>query len=327
MAEADSIPADGPAASAVRALVEDARLVYEVVEKNPESGEFETRQIIKEGPTGLITTGVRSLESQMATRVLEVTHPDDAEQTRKILKSEAAIAEGQQEEPDAAEIQKFIDYQEWLDMAGEKRVVLPFAGALTALVPAAAVRIRRDFKQLISVIRTVAYLSQRHRQRMTDGQIIATLEGYRRAKSLLETTFDSIIADGITRAVRETVELVDEGTEVSEADLARTLGIAKSTIHWRVRRAIRGGWLRNLESRNGYPARLVRDSPLPEQLAALPTLEEIEAFDSSNASNPSNYNSNGAQSAGGVGQTEQPFECSSDSGGDERAHISEEVLA
>lgn len=68
---------------------------------------------------------------------------------------------------------------------------------------------------------------------------------------------------GITDAVRETCLAVPEGAEVSEADLARDLLLSKSTIHYRVRRALRGGWLTNLEKRRGYPYRLIRAQPLP----------------------------------------------------------------
>src|SRR5262249_15586085 len=59
--EADSIPDDGAAASAIRALITDNALVYVVTERNQKSGRFETRRIEKVGPTNLLTTSTRSL--------------------------------------------------------------------------------------------------------------------------------------------------------------------------------------------------------------------------------------------------------------------------
>ena len=84
--EADSIPEDGPAASAVRSIAADGRMVYEVVEKNPKSGRHETRRIEKAGPTGLITTSTKSLGTQMGTRLLEITVRDDPDQTRQVIR-------------------------------------------------------------------------------------------------------------------------------------------------------------------------------------------------------------------------------------------------
>ena len=60
LAECDSLlNLEGNAASLVRSIIEDARTDYDVVEKDPETGRSFTRRVSKEGPTGLITTGVR----------------------------------------------------------------------------------------------------------------------------------------------------------------------------------------------------------------------------------------------------------------------------
>src|SRR5208282_335335 len=71
LSECDSIlKLEGNAATLVRSIIEDARTDYDVVERDPETGRSFTRRISKEGPTGLITTGVRDLEFQTSTRVL-----------------------------------------------------------------------------------------------------------------------------------------------------------------------------------------------------------------------------------------------------------------
>jgi hypothetical protein len=310
LGEADSIPAEGSAASALHSIANDAVMAYETVEKDPETGQYVTRTIRKEGPTGFITTGIWPLDDQMGTRCLTVTLLDDPEQTREVLRIEAKQVQGD-EPPPAVEVEKFHAYQRWLATAGEKRVVVPFALVLSNLVPVGAVRIRRDFKQLLSVIQTLAFLAQRHRPRNSAGAVIAAQEDYRRARTLLAPLFDSIAAEGITSAIRKTVEAVSEVEEVSEAELSRRLGLTKSTIHYRVGRALRGGWLKNFDTRSGYPARLVRADPLPEARSALPTVEElVKAFESKKGN--SNGYSNSPETLVREGVGEGAFECSSD---------------
>jgi len=250
-------------------------MTYEVVEKNPETGQFETRLITKKGPTGLITTGVRPVDRQMATRVLRVTLSDSPDQTRAIMRSQAAAASHEMVAVSQQELEPFRDFQLWL-AANKADVIIPFARVLDDLVPAAAVRMRRDFKQLLTVIKTLALMAQKHRARR-DGAIVADFDDYAGARDLLKSLFDSIVADDITPQIRETVQAVPDepGTEVSVRNLARQLGLAKSTIDDRVRKAIRGGWLVNLELRRGCPARLIRGAALPDIQAALPEVEKV----------------------------------------------------
>ena len=56
--EADSLPAgeDNPAASAIRNLLQDGNLHYDVVERDPTTGQQGVRHIEKHGPTVLLTT-------------------------------------------------------------------------------------------------------------------------------------------------------------------------------------------------------------------------------------------------------------------------------
>jgi hypothetical protein len=95
------------------------------------------------------------------------------------------------------------------------------------------------------------------------------------ARELLEPVFDALAADAVTTVIRETVEAVKAGEEISETELGRRLQVAKSTIAYRVNRALEGGWLLNRETRKGHAARLVRGADLPETVSALPTAAQI----------------------------------------------------
>jgi hypothetical protein len=288
VSEADSIPEDGPAASAVRSLAADNEMSYDVVEKNSATNRFETRHIVKPGPTGLITTSTRSLGAQMGTRVLEVSLPDDADQTRAVMKAHAASVM-----PSAGgviDLEPFLAAQRWLALAGVRQVAVPFAEKLADLVPANAVRMRRDFRQLLTCTQTVALLYQRQRNRTPDGWVEAIFADYAMARELLAPTFDTIAAEGVTPAIRRSVEAVLPGEEVSSSDLAKRLKLSKSTVSWRVGRAVDAGWLVNNEKRSGHAAKLVRGAPLPDEMSALPTLDRLcEVFECSNAPGDDRY--------------------------------------
>ncbi len=147
---------------------------------------------------------------------------------------------------------------------------VPFAPTLARLVPATAVRMRRDFPQLLSAIKTIAFLHQRQRERDDQGWIIATFEDYELSRWLMEEVFTATVGDGITPAVKETVYAVAEllnqrdRESVLEKEIVQQLGLSKSTINYRVRRAVQAGFLVNLATPKGSPARLVLGAPIPK---------------------------------------------------------------
>jgi hypothetical protein len=246
----------------------------------------------------------------MGTRILNIYLSDTPERTRKILHAEAKLASGEAHAPDPDAIAQLVDYQRWLARQPDTGTVVPFASILADAVPAAEVRMRRDFEQLLFIIRTIALLNQRHRARNAEGAIIATLADYAWARKLLISSFRSIVSGGITDVVRDTCLAVPEETEASEADLVKSLGLSKSTIHYRVVRALKGGWLVNLEQRRGYAYRLVRGAPLPDDVSPLPTVEKLrEQFEQRGCSN--GY-SNGSETAAAVSRSEHVFESSND---------------
>ena len=273
-AEADSMPEDGAAASAIRALVFDSEMVYEVTEKV--NGKFTTRTIRKQGPTGLITTRTESLPHQHRTRVLEVVLEEDEAEIREVLR--ALAKEDEPGEP--PDIRPLIALQEWLDHYGTKSVTIPYAEVLADLIPARSAVIQRQFPFLLTCIRTIAFLHQLQRERTADGDIVACLEDYAVARDLFAPSIDAVAGEGLTETLRETVEAVSDFGCVSLTDLAERLGIAKSTASRRVKQAISGGWIINTEWRRGLPAQLECGEPLPDVVESLPTVKQImDAFD------------------------------------------------
>ena len=103
----------------------------------------------------------------------------------------------------------------------------------------------------------------------------------------------------MTPAIQQTVEAVarlskDDST-VTEQALVKELSLAKSTINYRVRRAVKSGFLVNQTSQRGAPAQLVIGAPIPDG-CPLPTTENLLLCveESGNDSNPRTAPSNPA---------------------------------
>ena len=276
--EADSIPEDGRAGSAIRSLAADNVFRYSVVEYDKETGESQTRTIVKDGPTGLLTTTTKSLDPQLSTRMLEIQLRDDPSQTRTIMEAQAERVNPPKVYADEidTELMLFVWLQEYLVARGEWRVAVPFAPTLSRLVPSTAVRMRRDFMQLLTCIQAVALLYQWQRPRTPEGWVEASVEDYGRARELLAPIFDTTAAEGLTDAVHATVLAIDQKErDIALPTLMKRLRRSKTSVQRRVQKAIEGGWLINDEKEPGYPARLRRGAPLPAVVSALPTVEEL----------------------------------------------------
>jgi hypothetical protein len=268
----------------LRSLLSEGRVRYETVEKTKDG--LRSRLIEREGPTGLIvTTTLVSLHPENETRLLSVQVDDTREQTGRILNSLATAAEdsGERRSPDFVPWHSLSD---WL-VGGECRVVVPFASRLAAAVPAVAVRQRRDFGQLLTLIEAHALLHRNSRGCDGAGRIVATIEDYAIVRELVAELFGESAGTEVAGTIRETVEAVaallkaksavmDERTTVTVMEVSKGLGLDKSATSRRVRAACRVGYLENLESRKGRPLRLVLGETLPEQRELLPLPHRLE---------------------------------------------------
>jgi hypothetical protein len=257
----------------VRSLLSEGRLRYETVEKTDHG--LQTRMVEREGPTGLIvTTTAVSLHPENETRMLSIPVTDTREQTRRIF---LALADG----PGALDTEKWQALQTWLEM-GEARVVIPFARSLAELIPPVAVRLRRDFRLLLSLVEAHTLLHQARRARDEEGAIVATIDDYAAVRELVHDLFAEGVEASVSPTVRETVDAVAglaaaalEGVSVTQ--LANELKLDKASASRRVQAARRRGYLKNLEERRGRPARLLPDQPLPDELELLPTAAKLTA--------------------------------------------------
>jgi hypothetical protein len=257
----------------IRSLLSEGRIVYEMVER--QAGGLVPRRIEKEGPTGLIvtTTSVR-LHAENETRLLSLHVKDTRAQTREVMRAIASPARTDFD-PSA-----WIALQQWITRC-EYRVEIPFAPALAEGIPPVAVRLRRDFGQVLNLVRAYAILHQATRARDGAGRILATLEDYAVVRELVADIISEGVEATVSPAVKETVDatsgiLAAGRNEVSITQLAQVLGLDKSAASRRAASALQQGFLRNLEDRKGRPARLTLGEPLPESVTILPSAEVLQ---------------------------------------------------
>lgn len=255
----------------IRSLLSEGCVRYETVEKTADG--LQAKLIEREGPTGLlVTTTATKLHPENETRILSLTVTDTPQQTHDIL---LALAE---ENAPAIDYTRWHALQTWLE-SGEHQVFIPYAKALAEKIPPIAVRLRRDFGAVLSLIRTHAILHQATRRKDAEGQIIATIEDYAAVRELVHDVVSEGVSATVPSTVRETVEAVKQllagKSDVSIAQVAHALKLDKAAVSRRVKAAIDRGFLQNLETKKGLPARLVPADPLPEEQPILPSPEEV----------------------------------------------------
>jgi hypothetical protein len=265
----------------IRSLLSEGRLVYETVEKG-DDGKMGVRRIERAGPTGLlVTTTAVKLHAENETRFFSIRINDSAEQTAQIMAAEARRVSGTgQSALTADDLEKWRAYQEWLATTAGP-VIVPFAGALAELVPPVAVRLRRDFNAVLSLIQTHAKLHIKNRK-IEDGKIIATLEDYRRVRGIVRGILIEGVELGVSRTLRETVAAVASIPStlrqpgVSVLTIAKKLKVDRSTAYRKIKECMDRELLHAVgEVKKGKPLLVNLGEPLSENEEVLPTAEEV----------------------------------------------------
>lgn len=255
----------------IRSLLSEGKVRYVTVEKTKAG--LNSRLIEREGPTGLVvtTTAVR-LHPENETRLLSLTVNDSPAQTRAVLLAHASgVRRGGNVEP-------WHTLQDWL-AGGPTDVLVPFARTLAEAIPPVAVRLRRDFATVLSLICAHALLHRATRE-VVDGVVIATIADYAAVRELVADLVSDAVEQTVSDAIRATVEKVGEltvaGGEATVVQIAARLDIDKSSASRRVRAALERGYVRNLEDHRGRPLRLVLGDQLPAEVSILPAVADLE---------------------------------------------------
>jgi Domain of unknown function (DUF3854) len=256
----------------VRSLLSEGEIRYPVTVRGAD-GNMETKVIEKKGPTNFIcTTTATSLHGENETRMLSLPTNDSKDQTRAILQSLAEQAHGTAvADPDLSEWHALDD---WLAGANH-HVVIPYAGYLAETIPPVAVRLRRDFRAILALIKTHAILHQATRATDIAGRIIATEADYLAIRELVADLIAEGVGATVPDSVRQTVDTVSEllgahPSGVTVHDIEHKLGIERSSATRRLSTARERGHLVNVEDKRGKPARYILGVELPGTEAMLP---------------------------------------------------------
>jgi biotin operon repressor len=128
------------------------------------------------------------------------------------------------------------------------------------------------------LIKAVAVLRHRNRQRDETGRLIAEIEDYALVHELVGQMYETSVtrvSDKIRRVIRALGELRNANvTPLSATKAAAHLGVSKQAITQAIKTALKQGWIVNHETKRGYPHDLDVGEPLPQALG-LPDPESL----------------------------------------------------
>jgi hypothetical protein len=273
----------------IRVMQSDGRLEYEATEKMPDGG-MKNVLYQTEGPTVVVQTTTKNhLHPENETRVFPIYLDESEAQTSRIVGSILKEASGlASDEGERARIQQ--RWQDTIRLLEPAEVAIPYADRI--VIPSTPLRIRRDARRLIDVVRVIAWLYQYQRQRDAEGRILATEEDFHEALTL--------VSESLRRAwqtlapaeekVLEAIRRLSETQRTRNGFKRRELKV-KEVSDRRVKEVLKSltdtGYLDSDGSRGpqGYTYTLVRDAEeisLGISLRPLPDSEEAPA----NGGNP-----------------------------------------
>lgn len=131
---------------------------------------------IKGTPLILLTTAHTRPNKEITNRFNIVPIDESSEQTHLVLDFEAD--EDEQEEYE-------FKFKKALEMLQQVKVKIPFAKDLVTCFPIKNIRVRRDFKRFLALIKSSAALHQHQRELTPEGYVIASEDDYEVARDIL----------------------------------------------------------------------------------------------------------------------------------------------
>lgn len=265
----------------VRTLLSEDQIRYLTTEKNAKGG-MGGREIIREGPTGLITTLTRArVKEDNETRAWSLYVDDSTDQTLRVIGALASRAAGGGSSLDVYPWQVAQRKLERLD------VLIPYAPALAGLLntealPADSTRLRRDFGRLLTLVQVITLLYQYQRDKDAEGRLIATFDDYRLAYDLVAKPFAESASElspqalKLARALRELYDNQSEAQPLTPKQLQAHLRWSKMTVHKWLPQVEAAGLAEVEAGKGNQPSRITPSGLAPEEhLALLPTPEAL----------------------------------------------------
>ena len=244
----------------LRQLMSEKKLIHWTLVKG-EGGNMEAVKIEKNGPVVFIVTTTRGkLHPENETRMLSLEVNDTAEQTKNVI-NKIAVIKGLNRQPSDTDSRPWQDYQRWL-AAGECRVWIPWAETLSALITnTTSVRLRRDFEQMLSAIKTHALLHRAHRKHTASGIVATIRQDYAVVRELVSDLLDETSEIKMRKTIPATLAAVgrlasaEDETGATVRAISRELNLDISSTRRRLYTAADEGFIENLETIKGRRAR------------------------------------------------------------------------
>jgi hypothetical protein len=266
----------------IRVLQSDGRLEYESTEKMPD-GSMGTVVYTKEGPCVVVQTTTRNhLHPENETRVFPIYIDESQEQTKLIV--QAVLKEASGWGMGSEEKQKIREaWQDAIRLLEESEVVVPYAQRIK--LPTSQVRVRRDARRLLDVIRVISWLGQYKRERDALGRIVATEEDFYAALELVEGSltraWQSLTPseERVMEAIRQLPLLKRTGTGFKRKDL-EVPGVSDRRLNEILKSLAETGYLEcdGRAGPQGYEYTLTRDEEkkTPLGISLRPAPEDAE---------------------------------------------------
>lgn len=278
---------DSKALYFLRQLMSGGSITYRVVQEKAKGGHVTVKKE-QQGPVTVITTTTLvNLLVDIETRFFSISVNESKHSSRAIC---ATYNDG--EEYKSVDV-VWTELQNWLKLAttvnGPYRVNVPYVKAIVDLMPERAfrmVRIRRDFKSFVGLIKAHAVLHQANREKK-NGKIQANFDDYEPVRTVIGEIFAASLCMYVPEHIRRVVDAVGllcpntvQWTTV--LDLADYLNLDPRTIRRSVSIAMKDDYLREVhEFRSGLDNRKLKittGKPMPDSDPVLPTRQVLENY-------------------------------------------------
>jgi hypothetical protein len=237
---------------AIRTFQSEKQIQWDFVDKGTKG--IQKKKKIVNGPAAFIQATTRPvLHPENETRLLFVSPDESPEQTRAILRRQAAQA-ARGEIIDKAVI--FGKWHEFIRSLNKMQVTIPFAEHLAEAFPVDRPRFRRDFSKFLGLIEYSANLHQLHRPN-DGGAIFANNDDYQTAKRLFENSYET----GPDQAVGDLLCAAEALGAFCVADMMQRLGWGQSKAYMVLERAKEIGCVGEGAERGKYI--FIRRSTIP----------------------------------------------------------------
>ena len=206
-------------------------------------------------PTFITTTTSLKPDTELLNRLFMVSIDETEKQTKNVLEFEAKqfmdISENYFKETEVSPLQNI------LEQLMVTRYRIPFADILARLFPCRSLKSRRDFKKLLNIIGTVAFLHQyqrpivRHKNTKLPLYVLATPADFYMAFRIAGASLQTTLLNLQQRAL-ETLSVFKEGETMSAGDVSVIIGKTQSTTRQILNSLVYAGFMLRNDAHKPY---------------------------------------------------------------------------